>query len=66
MPTRQASGTDNNDVKEPNYFSVLVAETKDISHKEQLSFAIRLLFTKNRANGCFLDFKAANGLDAKH
>ena len=30
------------EVKEHNYFSVLVAETKDISHKQQLSFVIRL------------------------
>jgi len=53
------------EVKEPNYLSVSVAETKDISHKQQLSFVIRL-FTKNRVNGCFLEFKAANGLEAKH
>jgi|SRR6218665_2272332 len=53
------------EVKEHNYFSFLVAETKDISPKEQLSFVIRL-FANNRVNGCFLDFKAANGLDAKH
>ena len=53
------------EVKEPNHFSVLVDETKEISHKQQLSFVIRL-FTKNRVNGCFLDFKAANGLDSKH
>jgi len=30
------------EVKEHNYFSVLIAETKDISHKEHLSFVIRL------------------------
>ena len=28
------------EVKESNYFSVLVAETKHISHKQQLSFVI--------------------------
>src|SRR6218665_2184976 len=54
------------EVKEHNYFSVLVAETGDISHKQQLSFVIRL-FANKRVNGCFLDFKGANGsLDAKH
>ena len=53
------------EVKEHNYFSVLVAETKDISHKEQLSFVIQF-FANKRVNGCFLDFKATNGLDAKH
>jgi len=30
------------EVKEHNYFSVLVAVTKDISHKQQLSVVIRL------------------------
>lgn len=52
------------EVKESIYFSILVDETKDISHKEQLSFVVRF-FANKKVNECFLDFKPANGLDAK-
>jgi len=52
------------EVKESVYFSVLVDETKDVSKKEQLSFVIRF-FANKQINECFVDFKPAEGLDAK-
>ena len=52
------------EVKQSVYFSVLVDETKDVSRREQLSFVLRF-FANNEINECFVDFKPAEGLDAK-
>jgi hypothetical protein len=52
------------EIKQAGYFSILVDETKDISRKEQLSFVLRF-FANNKINECFIDFKPAEGLDAK-
>ena len=46
------------------YFSLVVDESKDISKKEQIAIVLRL-FNNNHLHECFLEFKAAHGLDAK-
>ena len=54
------------ELKQSVYFSVLVDETKDVSRREQLSFVIvQRFFANKQINECFVDFKPAEGLDAK-
>jgi hypothetical protein len=52
------------EVKQSEFFSVLVDETKDISKKEQVSFVLRF-FANKQVHECFMDFKPAQGLDAQ-
>ena len=52
------------EVKKSKYFSLLVDESKDMSKREQISIVLRFFHDRN-INECFLDFKPANGLDAK-
>jgi hypothetical protein len=52
------------EVKESIYFSVLVDETKDVSHKEQISFVLRY-FAHKQVHESFIDFKPADGLNAQ-
>ena len=51
------------EVKQSEYFTVLVDETKDVSKQEQVSFVLRY-FANQKVQESFIDFKPAQGLDA--
>lgn len=52
------------DVKSSGVFSVIVDETKDCAKTEQLSIVLRY-FAHSKLHESFLDFRAADGLDAQ-
>jgi len=51
------------EVKKSQYFSVMVDESKDVSKTEQISIVLRF-YNQKQIHECFVDFKAATGLDA--
>lgn len=52
------------DVKSSGVFSVIVDETKDCAKTEQLSIVLRY-FANSQLHESFVDFRAADGLDAQ-
>jgi len=52
-----------NEVKKSQYFSVMVDESKDVSKREQISIVLRF-YNQKQIHECFVEFKAATGLDA--